>query len=154
MKRKNHSASLRRVRHHRAMVKQYHLGILYSYNHKQLSHLINIRNGNQVSATPLIIDALRSITYNWSVLIAALCVDDNGREYIKSEQVDAKEPYLQSDLMEVLDMQHRALLMNCNQNHLINAVWLATPYEHDWDESHAAKLLSDFGAWDEPTVLE
>lgn len=145
----------REIKYHRAFMKQHRVAVLYSYEPNQLSHVINDRTGQRFQATPKIVDAIENTAYKWSVFLGALCRDEKGEDYMKCLQVDTPDYYLHRELQDVLQEHHKKLLNGCNQNHLINAVWLGSPYGKDWLESEAAYLFDKFGAWDhEPRILE
>lgn len=147
--RKKHSAVKRINRHAQAIVRQYHMGVFYSYNDNQMCNLIDIRHKRLLNANRLITDMLTTVKYRWSVLCVGVCETEDGTRYMKAEQVSANEPYLQEELSDLLNAQHEALLKSCNEKHLRNACWLASPTGVDWDESEAFDLLEQLGAWDD-----
>ena len=140
-KRKNHNLTKRVNRSSQLIVKQHNIAVLYSYNDQQRSSLINIKRGNGIKPTPLLIKTVSEVPFKWTVFIAGLCLDETGTKYMKCEEIQAKEFYCQYDLADYLSERHSELLRGCNNKHLINAMWLACPYEHSSNEEEAFKLF-------------
>ena len=109
--------------------------------------LVDLRNSRVSSASETTIRLISTLRHRWSVLIAVLGVDSHGKQYMKSEEVTVTEPCLQSELSNVLNIEHIALGKNFNKQHLVNYGWLATPYVKEWDEQEAFKILSALGAY-------
>lgn len=151
-KRKNHNITKRINASSRNIVKQHNIAVIYSYNDKQRSSLINIKRGTGIKPTELLIQTVCQVPYKWSVFIAGLCQDDSGTKYMKCEEIQAKEFYCQYELADYLSERHSELLRNCNDKHLVNAMWLACPYEYSFTEEQAFKLFEKNNGWDELVV--
>lgn len=128
-------------------VKRYNLAISYSYLNNQYSRLIDDKNMVGLRPAPLLIDMLTKIRYKWGVTIAALCVDQEGRKYMRSEFIKANEPYLQSELADYLEDEHERLLESCNRSHLVNATWIASPIGREYTEKEAFDIFEALGSW-------
>lgn len=85
--------------------------------------------------------------YNWSVYIAAFGIDANGKKYMKSEQMNFKDPYFHAELTDVLNQYHSRLIAEFNPTQLLSVGWLATTYPYDFDEKQAFLLFEKIGAF-------
>lgn len=112
-----------------------------------LVNLFDIKK-NKLAKVDLITAKLFSeVRYAWSVLLAVICRDDSGVEYIKTELVTANQEYFQHELIDFLNIQHKALLDKANERHLIGAAWLASPVGRVWDDKEAMGIFNTLGAF-------
>ena len=110
--------------------------------------LMDLRNNKASLASETTVRLISTLRHRWSVLIAVLGVDSSGKQYMKSEEITVTEPCLQSELSDVLNMEHIALGKKFNKQHLISYGWLATPFVKEWSEREAFELLTMLGAFD------
>jgi len=129
-----------------AVLNQHHVAVMYSYNDNQTSRIIDIKSGKTIRATELMIRTITDVPYKWSIYMAAIC--QNGTErYVKSEEVQIYDLCKQYELADFLSERHSILLKTCNNNHLVNAMWIACPYEHEFTEEAAFELFDNAGGW-------
>ena len=145
-KRKSHNINKRLVSTSRAVVKKFNWS--FAFVGGQAPELWDIKNMTKVRPSETDINAMSKVAHQWSILISAICRDQDGNEYAKSTQITTSEPYLQSDLTEVLGEHHKQLLEECNPSHKVNAAWIARPDQIDWDENTAGGIYKMMGAWD------
>ena len=67
---------------------------------------------------------------------------------MQSVVVTTNEPCYQSDLLDVLHEHHLNLLAGCNEAHILNVGWLASPVGHEWTEKEAGDIFTKLNAWD------
>lgn len=112
-----------------------------------VNNLYCLNQDKQIQVDKRLAFALGNQPFEWSVIIAVFCRDQNGEEYLKSELVSAKEKYFQHELIEVLNEQHKALIKSVNRNHFIGAGWLASPEGRDFSESETDRIFRKLGAF-------
>ena len=115
----------------------------------ELCRLIDINSGRQKDVTVNVYNAIERTRFKWTIYLMAVCQMPNGDRYIKGHEVAATQPYFQTELAEYLNDEHQKLISSnaVNEQHLVAAAWVATPYEHEWDEAQAFKLMESQGAW-------
>lgn len=89
---------------------------------------------------------ISNIRHKWTVFIAVFGIDDFGKPYMKSEEIEVTDPQFQKDMVNTLNKHHKTLIDGFNRKHLLSVGWLATPYKHIWNEDQAYKLLTQLGA--------
>jgi len=151
-KKKKHNIKKRINNSSAAIVKQHNLAVIYSYNDRQLSSIINIKHGHKVTPTELLIQTITDVPYIWTIFIAGLCEDADGKRYMKSEEIQANERYRQYELADYLSDRHSDLLKSCNHKHLVNAMWLACPYKYSFTDEQVFKIFEANNGWDELVV--
>ena len=150
--RKHHNPKKRWQNQAVASLRRHNCCVAYSYNNGASAVVFNrstlgkirVRQGSVVQI------ALAEVRHRWSIFLAVLCRDQNGTCYMKSEIIQANEPYLQSELAGVCEDQHRNLILSANENHLINVCWIGIPYGGDITEAEASKIFDEYGYWDLP----
>lgn len=110
--------------------------------------LIDVSAKKIVPVSATMARAIDEVPYLWSVYIAAFCIGQDGKEYMKSEIVQTTSRYYQKDLCEFLNGQHQTLIANCNENHTVSVGWLASPHGVDFTEEQASELFTVLGAWE------
>lgn len=108
--------------------------------------LLSITNSQLVPMTQGTFQLISKIRHKWTVFIAVFGIDDFGKPYMKSEEIEVSTPQFQKDMVNTLNQYHKALIDNFNPKHLLSVGWLATPYKHTWDEHSAFELLRKLGA--------
>lgn len=93
-------------------------------------------------------DCYSKVRYKWSVLAAALCVDDFGKPYIRSEQLDFKELYLHEEIQELCANELIRIVNSCNQNHFKTLGFLLSPSPRDFDPEVALMLFEKAKCFD------
>lgn len=95
--------------------------------------LIDCKKRQQVIPSGTTARAITDIPHKWAVTCAVLCRDQMEREYLVTQQVACKDRYYHSDLIDVLNEQHQALIKTCNSLHAINYGWMATVNDEEID---------------------
>lgn len=108
--------------------------------------LIDLKQKKFIPVTSNKFTLVSQLRHPWSVFIAGIGLDDQNNYYMKANEVSVTTPSFQSDMVDSLNNEHKALLANFNRKHLISAGWLATPYAMQWSESKAFELLELLGA--------
>ena len=98
-----------------------------------------------IAAGPQMQRAISTIPHEWSILIAGFGLDYEGKTYMKSEIIQASAPYYHTDLIDVLNEKHDALLKTIPDHRRIGAGWLADPTGQDMDTDTAFKLFELIG---------
>ena len=57
--------------------------------------------------------------------------------------------YMAELLTDVIETTCKALLAECNPNHIVASGWIAIPAEVSLDEAHAARIFDAVGAWNQ-----
>ena len=150
--RKHHDPRKRWFNQAKASLARHKCCVAYSYNSGASVVVFNRSTGQKIRVKQgsVVQIALAEVRHKWSILLAVLCRDQNGTTYMKSEIVQANEPYLQSELASVCEDHHRDLILSANENHLINVCWIGIPYGGDITEEEASKIFDRYGFWDQP----
>lgn len=90
-------------------------------------------------------DCYSKIRHKWSVLAAALCVDDFGKRYIRSEQLDFQE-LCADELIRIVK--------NCNQNHFKTLGYLLSPSPREFDPEVALTLFEKANCFEHTVQIE
>lgn len=114
-------------------------------DHKRL---YSLKHDAQVRCTVSIDRAIHSIRWPWTVYIAAFCRDLAGTEYVKAEEIAVAGEYFYSELAELLNAQHFALLETVNRQHLCGVGWIAAPRRCEFDEAQAYQVFANNGAFE------
>lgn len=109
--------------------------------------LINWKNAKSIAPGRAIADAVCDIPHNWVIYFSALCIDQLGQRYIKSQEVAPQGVYLSEQLNEVIETYYRDLLDSCNAQHVVGSGWIANPCGVSLDEEQAARIFDAVGAW-------
>lgn len=83
----------------------------------------------------------------WSLYQAVMCEDQNGDRYIKSQVIEAREPYTFAELVETGKDEITALTLGANPEHRRGVFQLASPIRRDWDEVDMFRLLERTGVF-------
>ncbi len=110
--------------------------------------LYSLKHDAQVRCTVSIDLAIHSIRWPWTVYIAAFCRDQTGAEYVKAEEIAVAGEYLYSELSDLLNEQHFALLETVNRQHLCGVGWIAAPRRCTFDEAQAYQVFATNGAFE------
>ena len=142
----NHRARLER--YYRAMLRSNHVAVI-DVEASNLQTMINWKNATLITSNSraAIANALCDIPHRWCIYLAALCCDQYGARYMKSEEVAPQGVYLASQLDDVIEAYSAALRNGCNPNQLQAMAWIAIPDDVTLDEAHAAHIFETFGAW-------
>jgi len=132
----------------KAILRSNHFATIFVSSGKGLTYMIDRKTGIGIKPVPQLIKVVTELQFKWSVLMAALCIGDDGKEYMKYEEIIANDEVKQSELADFLNESHKKLIEGCNPRHVVNAAWIASPVGHEWTEAEAARLFSSRGGWD------
>ena len=133
----------------RGLLRQYNLGVAMATNHGTMGHFAHLRSGKLIAAKPTLVTIIHEVPHNWSVFMAAICRDDKGTNYMKSEIAFMPEPLKYMDMTDFLNEEHHILLREANPSHLIGAAWVACPWGADIDNEVAANVFTALDAWED-----
>lgn len=108
--------------------------------------LISLASKTPIPMTLAKYDLISKIRHRWTVFIAVIGKDDFGKFYMKSEEIEVKDPQFQKDMVDTLNKYHQELIKQFNDKHLLSVGWIATPYRYQWNEKEAFEILKELGA--------
>lgn len=111
--------------------------------------MVNWKNCKNIPPGQRIADAVCDIAHSWTIYLSALCVDQRGQRYIKSVEIAPQGIYLAAHLTDAIEATYRALVDECNPNHLVASGWIAIPSAVSLEEEQAARVFDAVGAWDQ-----
>ena len=146
-KRKPHNLRVRLERSCRALLSSNHVAVV---NIDPSGHqgLINWVSGKNIAGRK-IVDAICDIPHRWTVYLSALCLERPGCRYTKSVEIAPQGVCLAEHLTDVIEATYKALLAECNPNHIVASGWIAIPAEMSLDEARAARIFDAMGAWNQ-----
>lgn len=147
-KRKPHNPMARLERFSRSVLRQHHIAVV-NIDPSNKQGLINWRNCKSVAKGRHIADAICDIAHHWTIYLAALCVDQFGKQYIKATEVAPQGVYLSGHLTDVIETTYKALLNGCNPQHIVGSGWIAIPDRVSLEEEQAARIFDAVGAWNQ-----
>ena len=146
-KRKPHNLRVRLERSCRALLNSNHVAVVNidPSGHQGLINWVNCKNitGRKI------VDAICDIPHRWTVYLSALCLERPGSRYTKSVEIAPQGVYLAEHLTDVIEATYKALLAECNPNHVVASGWIAIPAVVSLDEAQAAHIFDAVGAWDQ-----
>jgi len=151
-KRKTHTKQRRLNRLGSAILKD--CAISFIAGTDRTCSLINVKTKRSFNPGPALAQTIETGRYSWSIICAVFCRDQNGSEYMKSIVIETTEPRQQKELLDPLHENHLALLSECNESHLVNVGWLASPASREWTEKLAGDIFSKLNAWDSLATWE
>lgn len=143
--RKPHNPHERKRRQAQQLVKGFGVAFVTGRETCEVVDLI----GNKIfPATLLQTRAMTEMAHPWSMFIAALGIDDQGKQYFKSEQIFLPDRRKQCDLADSLNDYHQQFVRkSMNPNHLAGAAWIGSPEGLDITEEQADIIFTALGAW-------
>lgn len=147
-KRKPHNPKARLERFSRSVLRQNHVAVV-NIDPAGKQGLMNWRNCKSIAKGRHIADAICDIAHYWTIYVAALCVDQFGKQYMKSVEVAPQGMYLSGHLTDVIDTTYRDLVKGCNQQHVVASGWIAIPDQVSLEEEQAARIFEAAGAWNQ-----
>lgn len=107
----------------------------------------SIKHKQRLDVTREVYDAINSVPYQWDIYLAVICRDQLGQEYAQGLWINSGSQYYHTDLLDVLNQQHKKLINQANPVHRINAGWVAIPSHGEISDAEANALLEKMGAW-------
>ena len=106
-----------------------------------MTTLKNVRHSRQMAA------AVCDYTHEWVIYIGAMCIDQNGQQYMKSVEVAPFGRYKSDTLADVIETHYKQLINECNPLHVVASGWIANPSGVELDEKKASAIFEAAGAW-------
>ena len=100
------------------------------------------------SVSNALLSALLDVPQHWSVYMAALLRDNQGRDYVQSIEINLKNKMTQAGLTTDINDMHHELLNETNPRHFVNVGWIASPARLDIDDEQASDIMTKLGGWD------
>lgn len=144
--RKPHNMRARLARACRATLNRNHVAVV-NIDPSGRQGLVNWKNAKSIAPGRAIADAVCDFAHPWCIYVSALCVDQFGQRYIKSQEVAPQGIYLAAQLTDVIETYYREVIDNCNQQHVVGSAWIAIPNDVTLDEAQAARIYDAVGAW-------
>lgn len=144
-KRKKHSVVKRYERQAMAVLRDFKLCTAFCTANG--SSIVDYKRMCVVKPTTTLCNMFEDVAYEWGVTIAAICRDESGEEYIKSEHHKFTDRVRQAEVVEYLNEKHQKLLQSCNSKHMVGAGWVANPLGDELGEQLCTKIFSLLGAW-------
>lgn len=113
--------------------------------------MLNWKNGKQIRSVD-VANALCDISHRWTIHIAAICVRQDGAQYIKSIDIRPDGVHRAESLGDIVEHFYDQVKGECNANHLVGMGWLAVPGVVPIPEAHLSALLASVGAWNQVKV--
>lgn len=145
-RRKPHNRRARLERNCRALLNSNHVAVI-NIDPSGRQGLINWKNAKSIPPGQAIADAVCDFPHRWVIYFSALCIDQLGQRYIKSQEVAPQGMYLSEQLTDVIETYYRELLDGCNPRHVVGSGWIANPSGVSLDEEQAARIFDAAGAW-------
>jgi hypothetical protein len=145
-RRKPHNPRVRAERAARATLSRNHVAVV-NIDPSGRQGLIDWKHARSVATGRQIADAVCDIAHRWVIYFSALCCDQFGCRYIKSQEVAPQGVYLSEQLTDVIETYYRELLDTCNPQHIVGSGWIANPCGVSLTEEQAARVFDAVGAW-------
>ena len=144
--RKPHNRRARLERACRALLSTNHVAVV-NIDPSGRQGMINWKSAKSIAPGRAIADAVCDIPHCWVIYFSALCIDQFGQRYIKSQEVAPQGMYLSERLTEVIETYYRDLLASCNAKHVVGSGWIANPCGVSLTEAQADRIFDAVGAW-------
>lgn len=101
-----------------------------------------------VRSSPVLVESMCNVPYNWGITCAVFMRDRAGNNYAKEEFVKFAKPYLQSSLVDYATDMHNSLVESRNVlDTFINVGWIASPTGDMPPKSESDRIFSELEAW-------
>jgi len=112
---------------------------------------LNYKRMREVIVGQLVSNGISDLPHHWVVTLVVICSTQDGQRFFKANEVEPSGQYRADQLTEVLDQHMQELIDTCNQKHILNTAWIATPYRASLSEEQIDSILEFMGAWEEKT---
>ena len=99
------------------------------------------------SVSNALLAALLDVPQCWSVYLAALLRDNQGRDYVQSIEINLKNRMTQAGLTTDINDLHHGLISETNPSHFVNVGWIASPARLDINDEQASEIMTKLGGW-------
>lgn len=144
--RKPHNMHARLSRSCRALLSSNHVAVV-NIDPSGRQGLINWKTAKSIPPGRAIANAVCDIAHHWCIYVSALCIDQRGQRYIKSQEVAPQGMYLAAHLTDVIEAYYREVINGSNPQHVVGSGWIAIPNNVSLDEAQAANIFNAVGAW-------
>ncbi len=141
-KRKAHNATKRLIRQSQIAVSD--LALVMTLNEK-LVDVVSHKTGKAVTISQSVAQAMDKTSFKWLVMLAAYCIESNGKQKLITLPVQLQAAYKHNQLTDFLREAHQELIDRAKEhNEVINAGWFALPMPPKAiDEDGLVKMLLD-----------
>lgn len=108
----------------------------------------NIDTGKVLQAIdPELADVIILNRHKWRVDLFALCVGEDGKPYIKADELTVSESVTHGELLPYLNDAHSVLCSESNKRHFVRPAWMAYAGSRSLDiDKEMPRLLAMFEA--------
>ncbi|MDH0287715.1 hypothetical protein N7414_01200 [Pseudomonas sp. GD04087] len=145
-KRKPNDMRRRMERSCRALLATNHVAVV-NIDPSGRQGMVNWKNLKNIPPGQRIADAVCDIAHSWTIYISAFCVDQFGQRYYKSVEIAPQGLYRSEHLTDTIEEHYKALVGDCNPNHVVGSGWIAIPSAISLTEEQAVKVFEAAGAW-------
>lgn len=141
-KRKAHNPVKRLIRQNQIAVSDLALVLILK---EKLVDFISYKTGKIVEVKPSVVQALDKTCFKWFVMLAAYCIESNGKQKLVTLPIQLQAAYKHDQLTDFLREAHQELIDKAKEhNQVINAGWFALPVPpKSLDEDKLVTLLLD-----------
>lgn len=143
--RKPHNRRTRLERACRALLSTNHVAVV-NIDPVGRQFLINWKSAKTIVSRQ-VVDAVCDMPNRWCIYFSVFCTDQRGIRYSKSVEIAPQGLYLSTHLDGVIEEHYRALIAECNPNHVVGSGWIANPCSVSLDEAQAARIFDAVNAW-------
>ena len=123
-KRKANNMRARVERTCRALLASNHVAVV-NLDPSGRQGMVNWKNLKNIPPGQRIADAVCDIAHSWTIYISAFCVDQFGQRYYKSVEIAPQGLYRSEHLTDTIEEHYKALVGDCNPNHVVGSGWIA-----------------------------
>jgi 5'(3')-deoxyribonucleotidase len=98
--------------------------------------------------------ALTNVRHKWSIYCCVLCIDDRGSPYHQGQWIVSNEHYYFHSLQELVADIIEDIYNDGTKSHVVDAGWLAIPYQHEISDDKLLDIFIDIGAFDQEQQKE
>jgi len=138
-KRKPHNRIKRLITQSKLAVRD--LALVMSFA-DELVDLVKQKTGKPVQIGPAVAEALNRTAFDWFVMLAVYCIENNGKQKLVMLPLKLKAAYRHDQLTEYLRAEHQRMIDECKAvMTVVNAGWAAIPVPYGTEEEMERDLL-------------
>lgn len=141
-KRKPHNRIKRLITQSKIAV--HDMALVMSLNSK-LVDSVSWKTGKPIMISQAIASALDRTSFKWFVMLAAHCIESNGKQKLVVQPIQMTAEYRHNELNGYLRATHQTMIDECESKmKVVNASWFALPVPPaNLDEDALVKMLLD-----------
>ena len=144
-KKKKYSATASHARVSKVAVR--HIGVMFVTD-GQPCYAVDTKTKAILKHVPnSLYESIVSVPYKWKTYACVLGRDGSGNNYMKTQVIQAEQPYHQAVLIDTFNDAHKKLLKEFNPYHLMCAAWFASPLGEEVDDDFLYEIFDKRGAW-------